>query len=80
MQCIEDVCFVHFILSEIHMPVVINPDSFRPFNPQLEDLATYLARIKGSRVDKTVEQPFRKTSNAGVLAVLKALEDIYSRD
>lgn len=62
------------------MPVFTNPDSSRPFDPRLEDLATYLARIRGAKVDRGEEQSFRKTTNAGVLAVLKALEDIYSRD
>lgn len=52
----------------------------KPFDPQLEDLSTYLARIRSAAIRPPLTTRDCNELGIGVMAVLRKLEEMYAPD
>lgn len=50
----------------------------KPFDPQLEDLSTYLARIRSAAIRPPLTTRDCNELGIGVMAVLRKLEEMYA--
>ncbi len=53
-------------------------DETKPFDPQLEDLSSYLARIRSTAIRPTITPIDCTELSASVLTVLQKLEEMYT--
>lgn len=77
LRPVSDAAFL-FHRTPVLMTKPVVTDETISFDPLLEDLASYLARIRSSANRQLVKPIDHEGLSAGVVAVLKKLEEIYA--